>query len=127
MAYTARSLAMKNAAFFTGRRTEEEWKAEVAKGGASMDAALRLNCYSSGAIRFPLAAQLAEGIGANGVCLRTLIQGFWVSRISHDQDTHIGKLFLKYFHAQECYDRAHIAVCWNDLLRGAIVNRTKYC
>lgn len=90
--------------------TEEEWRAEIAKGGDAKKAALRLNCFSSGAIRFPLAAQVAEGIGAKVVCMRTLLRGFWVSRISHDQDAHIGKIFLKFFRSQECFDRAHIAV-----------------
>ena len=67
-------------------------------------------CGSCGAIRFPLAAQVAEGIGAKVVCMRTLLRGFWVSRISHDQDAHIGKIVLTFFGSQECFDRAHIAV-----------------
>ena len=93
----------------------------MAKGGASKNAALRLNCYSSGAARFPPAAQPSEGIGAKLVCLRTLLRGFWVSRIPHDQDTHIGELFVNYFLGQECYDRAHIAVCLND---GVVLTKT---
>ncbi|CAB1112983.1 unnamed protein product [Ectocarpus sp. CCAP 1310/34] len=40
--------------------TENERKAKVAKGGTVKEEALRLNYYSSGAIRFPLAAQTAD-------------------------------------------------------------------
>lgn len=90
--------------------TEDEWAAEVAAGGERAKAAVRLNCYSSGAIRFPLAAQLAEAIGARLICLRTLLEGFWVSRISHDQDAQIGKLYKIMYWARECLDRSHIAV-----------------
>ncbi|CAM9606721.1 unnamed protein product [Pylaiella littoralis] len=89
--------------------TEDEWAAEVAAGGERAKAAVRLNCYSSGAIRFPLAAQLAEAIGARLICLRTLLEGFWVSRISHDQDAQIGKLYKIMYWARECLDRSHIA------------------
>lgn len=94
--------------------TEEQWRAEIKKGGAEEKAALRLNCYSSGAIKLPLAAQVAEGIGATLLCLRTLLGGFWVTRISHDQDAHIGKIYRRYFKSRECYDRAHIAVSVHD-------------
>lgn len=89
--------------------TEEEWL-ERLKDPEQKSEALQINCYSSGAIRFPLAAQNAEGIGANIICLRTLLSGFWVTRISHDQDAHIGRIFRTFYNAQECYDRAHIAV-----------------
>lgn len=91
--------------------TEKEWKSKVAKGGAEKEEALRLNCYSSGAIRFPLAAQTAEGIGAKISCLIALLERFWVEQISHDQDAHIGSIFKKYYSkCKECFDRAHIAV-----------------
>ena len=90
--------------------TEKEYRAEIVKGGSAEKAALRLNCYSSSSIKFPLAAQSAEGRGALLICLRTLLYGFWVVRVSHDQDAHIGKLYRRMFGAQECFDRAHIAV-----------------
>lgn len=90
--------------------TEKEWRAEIDKGGTAEKAALRLNCFSNGVVRFPLAAQVAEGIGAKLLCLRTLLSGFWVARRSHDQDAHIGKIYRKYFKSRECYDRVHIAV-----------------
>ncbi|CAM9433372.1 unnamed protein product [Pylaiella littoralis] len=84
--------------------TEDEWKAEVAKGGEAKKKALRLNCLSSGAIRYPLAAQTAEGAGAKLICLRTLLAGFWVRVICHDQDAHIGSIFRVLYNPQECFD-----------------------
>ena len=105
--------------------TEEEWRVELGKGGADRKAALVLNCYSSGAIRFPLAAQVAEGIGAKTICLRTLLEGFWVSRISHDQDAHIGKIYKKFFQSQECFDRAHIAVRTSYMSFGNNINMAR--
>ena len=91
-------------------RTEEEWKKKVAAGGRERDDALSVNCFSGSAISFPLAAQLAEGVGAKIIYLRTLLEGFMVTRISHDQDAHIGNTYRDFFNANECYDRAHIQV-----------------
>ena len=69
------------------------------------------NCYSSGTIRFPLAPQLAEGIGAHLICLRSQLDGFCGTTVVHDQDSHTGKLFRSYFRSiLECYDRSHIQV-----------------
>lgn len=90
--------------------TEEEYQAKLAAGGPGADEVLRLNCYSSGATRLPPAAQVAEGIGANIICLRTQLDGFWVTTISHDQDAHIGHIFRGFFGALECFDGSHIAV-----------------
>ena len=33
-----------------------------------------------------------------------------VTRVSHDQDAHIGNIYRAFFNANECYDRAHIEV-----------------
>ena len=90
--------------------TEEEWQKKIAAGGRERDDALSLNCFSGSAISFPLAAQLAEGVGAKIICLRTLLEGFMVTRVSHDQDSHIGNIYRAFFNANECYDRAHIQV-----------------
>ena len=90
--------------------TEEDWRKKIAAGGRERDDALLVNCFSDSAISFPLAAQLAEGVGAKMICLRTLVEGFMVTRISHDQDAHIGNIYRAFFNANECYDRAHIQV-----------------
>ncbi|CAN0002290.1 unnamed protein product [Ascophyllum nodosum] len=58
---------------------------------------------------FPLAPQLAEGIGAHLICLRSQLDGFCGTTVVHDQDSHTGKLFRSYFRSiLECYDRSHI-------------------
>ena len=90
--------------------TEEEWKKKIAAGGRERDDALSVNRFSSSAISFPLAAQLAEGVGAKIICLRTLLEGFMMTRISHDQDAHIVNIYRAFFNANECCDRAHIQV-----------------
>ena len=33
-----------------------------------------------------------------------------VTRVSHDQDAHIGNIYRAFFNANECYNRAHIQV-----------------
>ena len=96
--------------FFHG--TEEEWRRKV-DHGTPEEKQLMLcgNCYSSGTIRFPLAPQLAEGIGAHLICLRSQLDGFCGTTVVHDQDSHTGKLFRSYFRSiLECYDRSHIQV-----------------
>ena len=49
-----------------------------------------MNCFSGSAILFPLAEQLAEGVGAKIIGLQILLGGFMVTKISHDQDAPIG-------------------------------------
>ena len=90
--------------------TEEEWKNMIAAGSRKRDDALSENCFSGSAISAPLAAQLAEGIGAKIIWLQTLLEGFIVTRTSLDQDAHIGVIYRAFFNANECYDRAHIQV-----------------
>ena len=60
---------------------------------------LSLNCFSGSAISVPLAAQLAEGVGERIVALRTLPEGFVVTRISHDKKKHIGNIYRAFFNA----------------------------
>ena len=66
--------------------TEEKWTNKITARGRDRNDPLLLTCFSGSAISFPLAAQLAEGVGAKIVCLRTLLEGFMVTRISHDHD-----------------------------------------
>ena len=87
--------------------TEEEWKMRIAAEGRERDDALSLNFFFGSAISFLLAAQLAEGVEAKIICLRTQLKGFMVSRITHDQDAHIGNIYRAFFNANECYDRAY--------------------
>ena len=58
--------------FFHG--TEEEWRRKV-DHGTPEEKQLMLcgKCYSSATIRFPLAPQLAEAIGAHLICLRSQV------------------------------------------------------
>ena len=88
----------------------KKWRKKIAAGGRERDDVLSLNCFSGSAISIPLAAQLAEGVGERTISLRTLPKGFVVTRISHDQENHIGNIDIAFFNANECYDRAYIQV-----------------
>ena len=81
--------------------TEEEWKKKIAAGGRQQDDVLSLNLFSGSAISFPLTAQLAEGVGAKIICLRTQLEAFMVTRISHDQDADIGNIYRVFFNVNE--------------------------
>ena len=82
----------------------------IAAGGRERDDALSLNCFSGSAISFSLAVQLAEGVEAKIICLRTQLEAFMVTRVSHDQHAHIGDIYRAFFNANECYDRTYIQV-----------------
>ena len=90
--------------------TEEDWQKTIAAGGRERHHALSVNSFSGSAISFPLAVQLAEGVQAKIICLRTLLEGFMVMRVSHDQDAHTGNIYRAFYNANECYNRAHIQV-----------------
>ena len=77
--------------FFHG--TKEERRRKVDHGTPKeKQLMLRGNCYCSGTIRFPLAPQLAEGIGEHLICLRSQLDGFCGTTVVHDQDSHTGNV-----------------------------------
>ena len=92
------------------KKWRKKWRKKIAAGGRERDDVLSLYCFSGSASSTPLAAQLAECIGERIISLRTLTEGFVVTRISHDQENHIGNIYRAFFNANECYDRAYIQV-----------------
>lgn len=69
------------------------------------------NCYSSTCLRSPLSAPATEPLGIITLCLRLMMDGFWINAFAHDQDAGIGHIVRDMFdNALECLDRAHIQV-----------------
>ncbi|CAN0446829.1 unnamed protein product, partial [Pylaiella littoralis] len=95
---------------------EEDWKVRISHGDGAPpdvhDAAKRLrvaNCYSCTGLRSPLSAPGTEHFGVRVLCLRLLLDGFWVESFAHDQDAGVGLIVRSLFgDPLECLDRAHI-------------------